>query len=173
MTGDNENHSLDNFKVPTSDDKGHNIHLTFRCMPIWSGHLDKVVVSGKFPYTNRGDIIRHAIQRHMHWLEGMEEVPGSVLGQIQLIIDLMEDDKRQQGFEDAVTSLQERVAYHMGNGDLGEARKHVLSAIKCVEEMPNGFWKDKFRREVRKNNKKLLDTAPKIKFGDVEEEVYG
>ena len=162
--------SIDSFKVPTSDEKGHNVHIAFRCMPLWAGHLDKIVSSQKFPYVSRGDVIKHAILRHFHWLEALEEVPGSVLGQIQLMVDLIEDDLRQQGFETVMEGLKERVSYHMNNGDLGQARRQVLQATKCVEEMPRGFWRDKFQRELKRGYKELMGTAPKARLNKVQKE---
>ena len=168
---ENDGLNIDDFKIPVSDDKGHNVHMSFRCMPNWSGHIDRIVKMGGFPYSNRGDLIRHAMMRHFHWLESLEEVPRSILSQIQMVIDLIEDDKRQQGFEGAMEGLQERVSYHMNNGDLGQARRQILQALECVEEMPDGFWRDKFDRELKRAHGRILETAPKAKLGKVKKEV--
>ena len=163
----NGDESLDNFKVPTSDDKGHNVHMTFRCLPTWPGHMDQILHSQKFPYVSRGDFLKHAVLRHFEYLEQLEEIPGSILGQIQVMIDLLEDDARQQGFERVMEGLRERVHYHMNNGDLGQARRHILQAMRCVEEMPTGFWREKFQRTLRDSYRDILNTAPKARLNRI------
>jgi len=81
--------SLDHtvFQVPASDTKGHNTKLWFRLQPGHAQMIDRVVSSRKFPYRSQGDLLRHAILRHMHFLDALAPVP-SVLAQVDAIIEV-------------------------------------------------------------------------------------
>ena len=69
--------------------------------------------------------------------------------------------------------LRERVSFHVNNGDLGEARRHILAALECVQKMPEGFWKDKFLREIRRDHKRVIESAPKAKLNRILQEELG
>ena len=84
-----------------------------------------------------------------------------------------EDDKKQQGFEQVMEGLRERVSFHVNNGDLGEARRHILAALECVQKMPEGFWKDKFLREIRRDHKRVIESAPKARLNKILREEMG
>lgn len=158
----------DDFIIPPSDDKGHSAHNTFRCPPTWVRQLDRILTSGKFPYQSRGDIIRHAIYRHFKHLESLGEVPQSLLGQIAVAVNLLQEDKRNEEFRDLLVMLEERVAFHATKGSVGEARRLVLQTLGAVNQMPEGWWKSHFYDEIRKKYQWLVDQgAAKLKPGEV------
>lgn len=162
---DNPNIDFDSFIPPVSDEKGHNIQMHFRCPPDWGRQVEKILKDTRFPYISSADVLRHALVRHFQWLptvlEG-EDIPGSVLGQIKMAQDLLIDDRRQQEFNDLLDALKERVRAHLGTGNTGQAVKHVLTSLRYIEEMPDGFWKDQFKTRILQEHGELLKGAPRV-----------
>lgn len=152
--------------IPANDDKGHNVQLSIRVPPDWVRQIDTIVKYKQFPYCNRGDLIRDAIYRHFGWLEQQqdEDIPGSLFHQIQVILDMFEETRRQQGFENVLTALEERVLYFTKEGAPTEAIKYVLRVLGYIDEMPEGHWKDKFAAKVKERYAGLLKGATKAKL---------
>jgi hypothetical protein len=150
---------------PASDDKGHNIKYQVRISPDWIYQLDIIVKSKRFPYVNKGQVIRDALYRHMIWLEEFGTPDGSVLQKIQSMVDILEEAKIQQGFEKVLENLQDRVAYFTNKGARTEAVKYVLRVLGYIDDMPDGHWKDSFRAEIRERYSGLLQCTPRANLG--------
>ena len=150
--------------IPASDDQGHNAQIMVRVPPEWLRQMDVISKESKFPYANRGDIVRDAIYRHFIWLEEYHEVPGSTLHKIQAMLDVIEEARSQQGFEKVLAKLEERVQYFSTKGARGEAVKCVLRILGYVGDMPEGHWRDQFKKEIRERYAGLLNCSPKAKL---------
>jgi len=158
----------DVFIVPVSDEKGHSVHLPCRCQPEWARQIDIVVASKRFPYVSRGDFLRHAVMRHFNYLEelaGQGAIPRSTISQINIAVQLLQDDARCQAFEGLAKLLEDRVNYHLSQGSAGEARRHVLMALSCVDGMADGYWRDRWGEVIRGKYEKLLESGRVAKLG--------
>lgn len=147
---------------PASDEKGHNCKLQVRINPDWLHQIDVVIKSHKFPYVSRGELVRDALFRHFNWLDKIHTPSGSVNQKIQSMADLLEESKTQQSFEKVLDELQERVAYYGRKGSRTEALKCVLKILGYIDDMPEGHWKDSFKREVRERYAGLIQCTPKL-----------
>jgi len=58
----------ESFRVGGSDAKGHNVRMFFRTQPGHGHQCDSIIQSKIFPYRRKGDLLRHALHRHLQWL---------------------------------------------------------------------------------------------------------
>ena len=154
--------SLDHtvFQVPASDTKGHNTKLWFRLQPGHAQMIDRVVSSRKFPYRSQGDLLRHAILRHMHFLDALAPVP-SVLAQVDAIIEVLRDEQFASEFSALFERIGARISAHMSHGSTGQARRLLLVVQKHMDAMPDGYWKDTYKEELASSYGYLLTESPK------------
>ena len=159
------------FRVSGTDTKGHTQRIWVNVQPMHAQMLDVMAQSGKFPYRNRGDLLRHALVRHFHWLERIHKPINSVTGALDAMNALLRENEFRMEFKDYVTRLTKQVEALVDEGDDAAARKLLLETLRHIESMPDGYWKDKYTREVRSKNRRLLENMPKasllnFKVGD-------
>ena len=150
--------------IASCDDTKHSAPLSVRVPPDWLRQIDTIVKYKKLPYCNRGDFVRDAIYKHFNYLEQLEEIPNSVFGKIQAMQDMIEETRRQQGFESVIKSLEERVDYFLQENARQEAVKYVLRVLQYANEIPEGYWKIKFVTKIKNRYAGLLKSATKARL---------
>lgn len=154
------------FRIPASDTKGHNARHWFRCIPVMARQVEQIIQAKKFPYRTKGDLLRHALHRHMGWLASMESIP-SVSGQVDAIIEIMRDEEMNNDFDLVFEKMGERVAQHITNGAQREATRLVMTIQACITEMPDGFWKDKYKEQIKKKYGTIIEGNDKCNLSEV------
>jgi len=157
----------DDFRVPASDTKGHSARQWFRCIPTMARVLEQIIQSKQFPYRTKGDLLRHALHRHIGWLGSLEPMI-TVSGQVDTIIEVMRDEEMSNDFALVFTKMGERVSQHLQDGADREAIRLIMTVQSHVNKMPDGFWKDKYKKEMKKKYGNLLEKATKYKIGSIE-----
>ena len=155
------------FRIPASDTKGHSARQWFRCIPSMARQIEQIVQARQFPYRTKGDLLRHALHRHMRWLNTLEPLK-TVSGQVDTILEIIRDDEMNKDFSLAFSKLEEQINSYINDGDKREATRLVLAVQSHVKEMPSGFWKDKYQKKIRVQFGSLLKKATKLKLGDLE-----
>jgi hypothetical protein len=154
---------------PTTDASGnevwyyptHNadgISYTYQCrgVPQLQYWMNEIVHSRRFPYRNKQDIVRHALHRHMLWLQshiGCIRAPGTV--QIELMRMLEAEEYEQSGLHmfQKMDKLV-RVALDAGNPEAAKRlAKRLWGIINQVEEGP---WRRHFVKEFEAKYRMLL-----------------
>lgn len=153
----------DQFRVPAKDTKGHSERVWCRLQPGHARQISTIVEQRVFPYRQKADLIRHAIVRHLRWLESLAPIP-SVMSEVDLIMDIMREDEFATDFRRVLNTLGERIATHVAQGSEGEARRLLLKALKHVENMPDGYWRDRYKEEIIQKHGKFLDRAVKAQL---------
>ena len=163
-----ESEKLAEFRVPASDTKGHSARQWFRCIPSMARQIEQVIQSKAFPYRTKGDILRHALHRHMQWLQTLDPVI-TICSQVDAMLELLRDEEMNNDFNVVFTRLDFRINHYLSDGSQEEAIRLVGVIRDHVERMPNGFWKDRYRSKLVKSYKDLLLKAPKCNLGKVED----
>jgi len=151
------------FIVPASDVKGHSDRIWVR---IQSGHdrqMSIVLNSKWFPYRSKGDIVRHAIQRHLAWLETLRPVP-SVTAQVDSIIEILREDEFNEEVQEVVGKLEEQVGRYLAQGNSGRAKSLISRVIAKIDQMPESEWKDIYRKSITDRYSGLL-SGESVNFG--------
>ena len=147
MTNQDPGFLPEDFRVPANDTLGHSERAWFRIQPGHDRQLDTVATSKLFPYRSKGDIIRHAVKRHLDWLETLAPVP-SVTAQVDAVLEIMREEEYNEDFKEVFERMGERIGRYMGNGQVDQARSLVSRVQSTIDRMPEGGWRDQYLAEL-------------------------
>ena len=158
-------HSYDigEFRIPGSDTKGHYDRVFCRVMPGQALQIKNVLKSKRFPYRTEGDLERHAIYRHLAWLDTLEVLP-SVTRQVDAMIEVLNQEEFQQDFIAVFQNVQSVVAQYTATGANGEARRVLATIINHVDGMPEGYWKARYRHELEEKFGHLMNQGETMRL---------
>lgn len=157
------------FMTSASDNKGHSARIYFRCQPGLASHIQKVIASKRFPYNTQGDLIRHLLKRGLHWLNTITPVAG-ILSQVDIIDEILNQEEFADRFKDVFERISSRIAAYMGSNEKGEAVRLVRTVQDMVKGMPEGYWKDKYTKEIKDRWGHLIKEVGNVNLVDSEEE---
>jgi hypothetical protein len=83
------------------------------------------------------------------------------MGQVDAINEVMREEEFASSFRSVFEKMGVRIAEFMGSGSDGEARRMVLTVLRMVGEMPDGYWRDKYAAEIKARWGHLVDKAPR------------
>lgn len=165
MRDDDDTNELDpaQFRVAGTDTKGHSARVWTNVQPMHLQTIDILIQSGKFPYRSRGDLIRHALVRHIHWLEDINKPIRSVTGAVDAILTVLRDAEFRSEFSETIERVVQRAQELLSEGDLHAAQKLVLETLRNVRSMPDGYWRNKYEKAILENPTcaKLISEAPR------------
>lgn len=153
----------EDFYVPASDTKGHSERIWCRIIPGLARQMEEIIQARKFPYKTVSDMIRHAIRRHLVWLNEQDPTP-SVTMCVGAIIEIMRQEEEGKEFQAVIERICKGVEYHLNAKAEVEAVKLVLRVVAQMEAMPDGYWKDRYKTEVEKKFGWLLKDTNKAKL---------
>jgi hypothetical protein len=148
------------FRVSGTDSKGHTSRVWANMQPMHVQTMDILLQCRKFPYRTRGDFIRHAVVRHIHWLEKIHRPVNSVTGALDAMNALLRDAEFRMEFTEYIARLTKQIDALVDEGDEVAARKLLLESLRLVDTMPEGYWRDKYGKTMKEKNKRLLENMP-------------
>lgn len=160
--------NLDDFQIPASDTKGHSARHWFRCIPAMARQVEQIIQSRAFPYRTKGDLLRHALHRHMRWLNTISPVQ-TVSGQVDTILEIMRDEEMNSDFSLVFNKVDERINNHLSMGENKEASRLILVIQSHINSMPEGFWKNKYKARVASKYGRLIGKTERASIGDMED----
>lgn len=155
------------FRIPASDTKGHSARQWFRCIPAMARQIEQVIQARQFPYRTKGDILRHALHRHMKWLNELDPFP-TVSGQVDAMLELMRDEEMNKDFTLVFSKLEDRIKCYLNEGEEQESARLVLTIQSYIRDMPDGFWKEKYKKKIETQYGRLIGKVKKADFGRME-----
>ena len=161
--GPANSYDIGEFRIPGSDTKGHYDRVFCRVMPGQALQIKTVLKSKRFPYRTEGDLERHAIYRHLKWLDTLEVLP-SVTQQVDAMIEVLNQEEFQQDFIAVFQNVQSVVAQYTATGANGEARRVLATIINHVDGMPEGYWKTRYRHELEEKFGHLMNQGETMRL---------
>jgi len=147
------------FTVPATDDKGHGVRDWVRVPPSLHQEMENVISSKAFPYRNRGELMRHAIFRHLKWLAAISPTPiTSVMAETEAIMEMCRFEDFHANFHETVSKLVETVNRLVSQGDAPAARRLVLKVNEHVKKMSSPYWRNKFEKVMQTNFGYLINS---------------
>jgi len=128
--------------------------------------MRNVLESKMWPYKSAGDIVRHAVLRHLLWLEQQYPIK-SVTAQVQAINTVMREDEFQQEFEETFNKLDSQIRTLIGRGRETQAKTLVTRVWLMLQDMPEGEWKHNYVDEMKKRFGSMVE------FEEVSLTVFG
>ena len=156
------------FRITASDTNGHSARHWFRTIPQMARQIEQVIAGKKFPYRTKGDLLRHALHRHISWLATQDKVL-SVSGQVDAIVELMRDEEMAADFTTVFDKLSERISSHLSSGANGEATRLVRMVQDHIKSMPDGYWRDRYQRQMKERYGHLIDQQGKASLGSIDD----
>ncbi len=147
--------------VPGTDTKGHSNRLQCRVMPAHFRALKAMYDSKLFPFRTIGDIVRWSIHRGLHELQEIKHNGkiASHLLQVAAIHEVIAEEMAQAEFVTVFDAMAQAITKHIQDQAIGEARRVTAMVKWKIEQMPEGYWRDKYLAQLRARFGYLLDSA--------------
>jgi hypothetical protein len=135
------------FFVAASDSKGHSDRVWFRIMPTYMRLVDEILTSKKFPYRTTSDVMRHALKRHVVWLQAQSGVK-SPMACLAATEDVLRKEYEVQAFQGILEKINGVIGYHVANGEFGEAARVYIQILAQLDQMPEGYLRDRYMGQL-------------------------
>lgn len=137
------------FIIPANDDKGHSVPLHFRCSQAYLRRVAVATSCPKFPYKTSSDLLRHALHRHLEFLDEIEPGIDLNIASLDAVNEIINAENERIEFAKSFDSLSKSVQELSARGSQGQAKKLVLKVLRKVQQMPPGYWKDSYLRDLK------------------------
>jgi hypothetical protein len=131
--------------------------------------VEKVVARKKFPYRTKGDLLRHALHRHLNWLTTQGAV-SSISGQVDVILELIRDEELNSDFLMVFDKLSERISGHLSSGSKGEAIRLIRVVQNHIKSMPEGYWRRRYEEQLEVKFGHLVAGQERASLSSIDEE---
>lgn len=153
-------YELDEFVVPSQDERGHSSREYIRCPPGWERDMEVIIESRKFPYQTKSDLIRHAMFRHLAWLHRIaDEIPKSYFSSLMIQRRVMQEHKFQADTEHTFKALADMIDLYVSRSDFKAARKMVSSCLDSLRSVAECGWKTRFHSRFMAQYGYLIDSS--------------
>jgi hypothetical protein len=160
--------------VSASDSKGHNERIQLRVQPRHMTALQRIKDEKRFPFETISDIARWCIDKGIEELNQRRAsaTVGSVLVQARVISNFLREEKHAQDYEDALNEIRNTITRYRNSGARGEAVRVVARVKYDIEQMHEGYWRERHLETLHREFSDLLDgtSGPIVSFveNDVE-----
>jgi hypothetical protein len=150
----------DDFRVPATDANGHTARYWGNCPPLMDVQIGRIVTGGFFPYRSKPDVVRHAIRRHLEYLENLRPIP-SVIGQLDAIAEIVRENEIHSDFQESFEQVTNAVNRHLNAGRQKMAVKLLKRIVEQVSKMPeDSDWRAVYEEEINKRFTHILQGQP-------------
>jgi len=146
------------FIVPATDAHGHSSRQWFTCSPGHARETDVILAAKRFPYRTKGDLFRHALDRHLSWLHEQDGNIPSVRQQIEVVKEVVREAEFQEDFLQTFELMSPLVSRLISENRENEARGMVLRVRHHISQMPDTVHRDRYLMELKTRWGYLLKT---------------
>ena len=140
----------DSFIIPAGDDRGHSTRLQFRSSPAYGRRIDEAVHSRKFPYKTHSDLLRHALDRHLKYLDELEPELELDMARIDVINRIINRKREEIDFIKSIKSLTETVHFLVEEGADQKVRETLREILEDVDRIQDEYLCNSYRDKVKK-----------------------
>jgi len=144
------------FVIPANDDNGHSVPLHFRCSQAYLRRVAVATNCPKFPYKTHSDLLRHALHRHLEFLDEIESEFDGNISDLDAVNEIINAENESIAFAKTFDSLSRSAEKLSDRGEQGQAKKLVLKVLRKVEKMTPGYWKDSHIKALKSKFKHFL-----------------
>lgn len=157
--------------TPATDGKGVSARFQFRAMPVIDRLLSDVLLSRKFPFRSKGDIMCYCVSMGVRDLLKRGRI-ASVYMQADALRELLVDELFQIQFREIFNAAQAAIEHYLSAGAKGQARRVVALMRSRIVAMEEGYWRDRYEADLLERYGTLLDgdgAAPLSLLGEGDE----
>jgi Arc/MetJ-type ribon-helix-helix transcriptional regulator len=129
---------IDTFVIPARDEKGAytTVHLNFP--PHMYRQMQIVVKSGRFPYLDVSDFVRHAAFRHLHFcVDIRESIPKSVYTATEAMMEVSRDNELRLRVASAFEEIDRQITGHMDRLEIADAIRLLTILKNRIDVVPH------------------------------------
>ena len=161
------NYNPDEFIIPAQDDKGHSIRETVRISNELQRDIEVLIQGRVFPYKTSGDLLRHAVVRHIEWLHKLETgFPKHLLSAYQAQMDVLREEEMRLAAHNVFKKLHDQVEAYLASGEPGEARRVAATVKSRLAGVADSAWKRRFETRFLRQYTDLLNGEPVLVAGE-------
>lgn len=161
------NYNPDEFIIPAQDEKGHSARETVRISNELQRDIEVIVQSRRFPYKTAGDLLRHAVVKHLEWLHSLEPgFPKHLLAAHLAQMDLLKEEEMRLASHGVFKKLHDQVEAYLASGEPGEARRVAATIRGRLAGVADSAWKRRFESRFLRQYAALLDGEPVVVAGE-------
>lgn len=175
-----ESYNEDDFHVPISagtDDLS--VTQSFRCTSKTDRQIEIILSAKKFPYITKGDLLRHALHRHLDYLTRLQPSMPSIMPAIEAIREITRQEADMAKFGGTLDEIQGTINRLLGHGRIDQARALVNQIYYKAKKIADENWRDHYLTTIYKDygflllgdNVKLLTTGETPMSSEVQEPV--
>lgn len=141
--------SSEEWVCPATDSKGHSQRETVRVPPVMHRAIEVLIASKQFPYKTPGDLIRHAVYRHLFFCHRRAaQVPRHLLSVCEAVITQMRDEQQLMTMRSTIEQIVKTIAQHASDGNVVMVRTIIAQVYSMLEQIDkNSAWKKRFKLE--------------------------
>jgi len=150
----------DEWHVPARDTQGHYSNMRLKVPRQLEAEAQKAVKSECYPYRSVGYLFRHALLKHLFWLQDHPEYRngvGSTINAVNAMVRLIREDEYLEDFRLVFERLDNRVRDYENRGNRGRAKQLVIQIWAEIKKMEDDFWRGEYERELKRRFGNLLE----------------
>ena len=155
---------IDTFVVPARDEKGAYTTIHFNIPPQMFRQLQIVVKSGRFPYLDVSDLIRHACMRHLRFcVEIRESIPGHVYTSTEALMEVCRDNELRLRIAAAFEEIDRQITGHMDRLEIADAIRLLTILKNRIDVVPPSPRQQTLRQGILRRYGYVLEHSGNVR----------
>ena len=140
---------------------------SFRCTAKTDRQIDIILASRKFNYISRGDLLRHALHRHLAWLLKIEPEVTSIMPAIETIRELTKQQADMAQYNKTVEDLQKTLDDMLLLGQREKVCSLVNQTYYNASKIQDEVWRELYMKKIKERYGVYLtiDTCAGVSLG--------
>lgn len=155
---------IDTFVVPARDEKGAYTTVHLNVPPHMYRQMQIVVKSGRFPYLDVADFVRHAALRHLRFcVDIRESIPRHVYTATEAIMEVCRDNELRLRVAAAFEEIDKQVTGHMNRLEIPDAIRLLTILKNRVDVVPSSPRQFKLRSGILRRFGYVLEHSGNVR----------
>jgi hypothetical protein len=138
--------------IPSYNKRGQSTRVQIKLPPEYESAYRVLIERGGFPYLTMEDAFRHAIYRHLSWLNAIRELrPATAYTAALTVCHLMKDEMLKSQIEEAIDPFCKRLREYLDNGYVEAASVLLTRVLAAIQEVPQGPQRDQLEKAMTAN----------------------
>jgi len=152
--------------VPATDRAHRSQRISVTVPPVIAEAIQKTVESHLTPYEDKQEFLRHAISRHMayiQWKFSGTVFPNFSLVHVRNLARLVHQDKLRREASNTLRELERRAQRMIADGDIGDAYKVLAYIGRSLRDMPPSSVQNRFEADFRAKYSEFLQSGGQVR----------
>jgi hypothetical protein len=144
--------------APGRDAGGATERLFIRLAPRYRDWIASYANDARFPFKGMNHLVRWCVDQGLRKLDRIRPTP-TLSTQIAALQNLLYEEQIAADFALVMQQTEGRIDAYVRDGAKGEACRLIQTLGAQIREMPDGYWKGKYKRAIRERWGELVRCA--------------